>query len=357
MKALNRFPRSPRGSQAGLSLVELLVAVALGLLVMAGLAALFANTSAARNELERSARQIENGRFAMEILSDELRQAGFYGEHQVAATATIAAVPDVCATTAAEWAANMAVAVQHFDNGVGVPPCITGSRKGGTDVIAVRRVSTCEAGVGDCPNVLAGQPYIQVAKCATETPTRPFILDRAGAVPFNLTLRDCAGAAKMRRYIVRVFYIATDNGNGQSIPTLTRVDFNGNSFDAPLPLVEGIEELNVEYGLDFAGQAATPTMLDGQPDAYYADPTNYVNAACLACAPVNNLTNIVTARIHLLARNIDPSPNYTDNKTYSLGLDRDYKVVEVTPGGAYRRHAYTGLVRIVNVSQRRERPI
>jgi type IV pilus assembly protein PilW len=358
MNAMNRSRRA----QAGLSLVELLVAVTLGLMLMAGLAALFANTSASRTELERNARQIENGRFAMEVLSDDLRLAGFYGEQPIAASA-LPTNTDVCSINPAEWQAQMPISVQHFDKGVGVPTCITGLApiKADTDVVVIRRVSTCEAGVDDCPVALPGQPYLQVAKCATETavalPALPYVFDKMGGPPFNLHDRDCGTIAKMRRYMLRVYFISTDNGNGVALPTLMRAEFNGATFDLQ-PMVEGIEELNIEYGIDFQGQAYTAGP-DGQPDAYTADPSTHTNPVCAAAGncPASTLASITAARITLLARNLEASANYADTKTYNLGRDAGGLDVLVTPGGPYRRHAYTGMVRIVNVAERRERPL
>ena len=46
----------------GMSLIELMVALAIGLILVAGLATLFANSSQSGNELEKSIRQMENGR-------------------------------------------------------------------------------------------------------------------------------------------------------------------------------------------------------------------------------------------------------------------------------------------------------
>ena len=56
----------------------------------------------------------------------------------------------------------------------------------------------------------------------------------------------------MRQYFVRIYYISTDNGAGTSIPTLTRLDFTGTGWTTT-PLVEGIEEFNIEYGIDWHG--------------------------------------------------------------------------------------------------------
>jgi type IV pilus assembly protein PilW len=358
MKVLNRIPGGTRRAQAGLSLVELLIAVTLGLILMSALAAIFASNSAARTELERNARQIENGRYAMEVLSEDLRLAGFYGEQPISPVplTTGGPAPDPCALTPAEWRDAMPVAVQHYDGGVGVPFCIDAVRVPGTDVIVIRRASTCEAGFEDCPVAVNGKPYIQVAKCATETavaaPALPYVFDRMGATPFNLHLRDCNTPARMRRYLIRAYYVAPDNGNGVAIPTLMRKEFNGSGWDTQ-PMVEGIEYLNVEYGIDITGTAITAGP-DGEADAFSADPVNFVNATCSgACA----LSSITTARVTVLARNLEASAGYTDTKTYNVGRDNMGLETLVTPGGAYRRHVYSGVVRVVNVAERREKPL
>ena len=66
-------------------------------------------------------RQIENGRFAMEILSEDIRLAGFYGELDVKAVAAPAAILDPCSITAADWNAAIRIPLQGYDNAIGVP--------------------------------------------------------------------------------------------------------------------------------------------------------------------------------------------------------------------------------------------
>ena len=66
--------------QQGMSLIELMISITIGMVVMTAVALVFVNTSRARAEVERTSRQIENGRYAIELLSDDLRLAGFYGE-------------------------------------------------------------------------------------------------------------------------------------------------------------------------------------------------------------------------------------------------------------------------------------
>lgn len=348
MQATRRKSLFGRARMAGLSLVELMIAIAIGLVIMAALTTLFAHSSRTREELERNSRQIENGRFALELVSSDLRLAGFYGELDVRSVAPPTALQDPCSADPAVWAAAFGLHVQGYDNGAGFPAdCSFPNLKPNTDILVVRHVSTCEAGVGTCPAAQNGAPYIQLAKCSTETPTTPYVFGLYGTAAYNLHLRDCATLAGIRQYYVRMYYISTDNGANPAvaIPTLKRRDFTGSGF-VDTPLVEGIEEMNVEYGIDVDG--------DGLPDGYSTDPSLYTCAT--GCNALANWTNVVTARVYLLARNIDPSPGYTDTKTYSLGNDAAGDPVTVTPGGAYHRHLYTTLVRIVNPAQRRETP-
>ena len=62
----------------------------------------------------------------------------------------------------------------------------------------------------------------------------------------------------------------------------------------------------------------------------------------------------MAVRVHVLARNVTATPGFTDTKTYRLGANADGSANDVTPGGAFKRHAFTGLVRVVNLSQRLE---
>jgi type IV pilus assembly protein PilW len=336
----------------GFNLVEVMIAILLGLIVMAMLATLFANASTARNELERNSRQIENGRFAIELLGDDLRLAGFYGELNVRALGPPTALPDPCSVVAADWATAIPVHVFGYDNAVAKPSCMPGNVKANTDILVIRRVSTCEVGVAGCSPLNAGRPYIQTSRCSNQIATAPYRLGLDGSTTWDMMQKNCvAGTTTLqRRYHVHIFYIATDNGQGSNVPTLTRLDFQGQGgFPFTVfPMVEGIEEMQFEYGIDIDG--------DGNVDAYSADPNLFAPAGCGTCNPINNWGNVMSVRISLLARNIDTSPNYTDNKTYTLGRDANGADITVTPGGGYRRHVYTGLLRVVNAAQRRETP-
>jgi len=348
MSPRRRFAAVPlRRAQAGLSLIELMVSLTLGLLVLSGVLTAFFNTSAARNEVERTSRQIENGRYAVDLISTDLRLAGFFGEFNAAQGSAPAALPaDACSLAVTDWNAWLPFHLLGYDGaGFTSPNCTIANLKAGADVLVVRRARTCAAGVAGCQAAAPGMPYIQTSSCAGEVASHRLGLE--GAATFDLKKKDCTTPAEKRQYLTRIYYLSTDNGDGEAVPTLMRLELTGAGWVA-VPLVEGIEQFNIEYGIDTNG--------DGAPDVYAANPSDYPKGACAGACPVNNWMNVVTARFHVLARNLDPSPGYTDGKTYELGRDENGNTVSVTPGGAYRRHVYSALVRIANAAGRRETP-
>ena len=66
-----------RNKQTGLSLIELMIAMVLGLLVIAGVGEVFLSGRAAQNLQQRIGAVQENGRFALLFLQRDIRMAGF----------------------------------------------------------------------------------------------------------------------------------------------------------------------------------------------------------------------------------------------------------------------------------------
>ena len=319
----NSFP--PR-RQAGLSLVELMISLTIGLVLLAGITTLIARQSITRSELEKSSRQIENGRYALQILHDEIEHAGFYGEYSPSATTTYTVPADPCDTAVSNLGWNSAtpaipVAIHGYAGGAADPTATSclDNYKPNTAVLVTRRTATVTVAAAAADGVTT---YLQTSRCNTDT--IPFVLGTAG---FTLKQKDCATLAPLRQYIVRIYYISTCSiCDTDTLPTLKVVEFINNA-QTTIPLVEGIENMQFDYGIDTTG--------DGSSDAYTTTPVNW--------------EDVMAVRVNLLARNNDPTGGYTDSKSYTLG---EYGAV--TPGGAYKRHVYSQLIRAVNPSGRRE---
>jgi type IV pilus assembly protein PilW len=337
---------SPGSSALGFSLIEMMIAITLGLMVLAVIATLFANTSRARSDLEIASQQIDSARHAVQVISEDLQLAGYYGELNPGAFATPAALPNVCASEPAVWLDAVALHVQGYDEGVAVPACVPTSLVANTDIVAVRRVRTCVASTAGCDPVVASEPYLQVAMCGTSASAQRIGI--AGDTAFTLTQKDCTTVAGLRRYVVHIYFISSDNGFGVNTPTLKRLEFNGVSF-TEVPLADGIERLQIEYGIDTNG--------DGAPDQYSADPTRFTYAGCTDCTAGNNWARTVTAKIHVLARSIETVAGHRDSKVYQLGSAADGSPITVGPFlDAHRRHVYSAAVRFMNPSGRRDKP-
>ena len=163
-------------------------------------------------------------------------------------------------------------------------------------------------------------------------------------------------AASIRKYRTHIYFVApcsTPNGGGvlctgsaddlgSPLPTLKRLELGAGGAFTIVPIVEGIEAIRVEYGVDSSPTIADPgtgLIGDGLPDAF-------VNAPSVA-----EMGNAVAARIYVLARNTSPSGGYVDDKTYTMGT-----LTTTATNDKYKRHVYGAETRIANQSGRREIP-
>ncbi len=342
----------------GFSLAELMVASAIGLIILAGLSTMFMKNTRAQQEVERSHRQVENGRYAIDLLAVDLRNAGYYAEFDPTVLPDPAALPAVCAANLDGLKAGLVLPVQGLDDGATLPACLSDVREG-TDVLVLRRTATCIVGTAGCTTLAAGGPFFQASLCNNATQLdSPSVNDFYALSLANVNLtrrqRDCTPAAgsgtlaAVRRYQTHIYYIANNNQDGDGIPTLKRLELGSNG-EAPtwtaVALAEGIENLQLEYGLDL--------VRDGVADATTANPATAGGCALPACA-ATNWRSAVAVRVHLLARNTDPTPGHTDTKTYTLGLDADGEphTIDAADDG-YKRHVFQTQVALPNPAGRR----
>ncbi len=130
--------------QGGFSLVELMIASTLGLLILSTMITVFVSTSQTRNEVDKSNRQIESGRFAVEMLREDIELAAFYGDYMPSGITWT--TPDPCLTAVASLgftAGNVPVGIYGYTDTAADPSCVS-NRKTGTDILVIRRLSTTQ---------------------------------------------------------------------------------------------------------------------------------------------------------------------------------------------------------------------
>lgn len=327
----------PQRRQRGLTLVELMVGLALGLVVVAALLLLFANASSNGQNLARAGMQIENGRYVSELLREDLRLAGFFGETAIGGA--VYEDPDPCSTTPTGWSGSpftLPSPVQGHTPAQALS-CLT-DRLPGTAAITVRRLGIDSI---DPATIVAGgtQYYVQYSYCIDDISTPRLLFDTD---PTQLTLRNraCNSPNRVRPYVSRIYYIARCNrcdgdGGGDGIPTLKRVDLVGQSL-VTTPLAEGIEQLRVEYGFDEDANGSADTYLE----------------TLGATGPTAAWANVMTLKVHFISRSLEKAvgAQLATDQTFQLGGT----AALTTAADGYTRRAYSSVIRLINPSSARE---
>lgn len=344
------FKYSITRNQQGLSLIELMISITIGLILLLGITSLIVQQSSTRDELEKASRQIENGRYATQLLHDDIQLAGYYGRYNPP-TSTTYTSPDPCTQWNQGWNAtttSVAMPFYGYAPAATAPATCLTNYQPNTSVLVIRRVDSIAI---PTTAQVTGATYLQTSGCSNET--TPFVMGGSG---FTLHNKDCTTAppgtlSLLNRYVVRIYYVSScDVCGSDTIPTLKVVENGGPSNGGTLtPLVEGIENLQLDYGID--------TDNDGYPDNYCTNPD--VSASCITplisppAAPAN-WANVMSIRVNVLARNTECTVGQTDNKQYQLGLAGTVSIpASNCTNGGYKRHVFSELVRAINPSGRR----
>ncbi|MDQ6684077.1 MAG: prepilin-type N-terminal cleavage/methylation domain-containing protein, partial [Pseudomonadota bacterium] len=238
--------------QDGFTLVEMMVGLTLGLVITASMLLLFANVALRGQDIQRTGTQIENGRYVSEMLREDLRLAGFYGETSVAGA--IYTQPDPCSTAPTGWGGaplTLPAAVQGYA-AADVLACLD-HRKAGTDALVVRRVGIAPVNPATLPGGNA-QYYVQYSYCAVDVASPRLIFGNDRSI-FTLRDRACAAPNLVRPYVTRIYYVSSCNicdGAGDGVSTLKRTELIGAQLTTTA-LSDGIEAMRLEYGFDLDG--------------------------------------------------------------------------------------------------------
>jgi type IV pilus assembly protein PilW len=386
----------PRGRlivrrEAGFSLVEMMVSLAIGLVIIAAMVALFVNSSRSNRELARANSLIENGRVAIQVLEEDVVHAGYWGVYvpafddltsEDAPVDTPTLVPDPCQEYDPADAASWPTAYRDALVGIGLqvyemtaaPPApicdtVVTDAVPDTDILVVRHLETCvpgePTGGGDCPAVEPDSLYFQGSSCNTEE--THYVLSHTG---FTLTQLDCATDAELRKFVSDIYYVrdyAVTEGDG--IPTLVRAQFDpaggAPEHAAAEPLVENIQSFRVELGVDNVSKTGDPVdygeAIVWEDDDNKDTPTNRGDGVpdgdfvrCTVAAPcgVDELMNVTAVRLYVLAASPEPSPGHVEDKTYQLGSADALGPFD----DGIKRHVFSTTIRLPNIAGRRVTP-
>mgnify|MGYP002151452650 CR=1 FL=1 len=286
--------------QAGLSLIELMIAITLGIFITGGMIQLFVNSKQSYRVQENLSRLQENGRFSMNFITTDIRMADFWG-----------------CTSSASIESNLNLG-SSFDNILQDP--ISGTNNdglNGSDSIFIKGLSSSQIFVVEVPAVpssdlkvtdnsgLKENEIVIVSDCAmgdifqiTNDPgtggapgkdevihntggnPSPGDADYPGNLDASLQKRYGTDAQIYRLHSVRYFISAGQSGQ----PALFRSINSATSEE----LIEGIENMQILYGED------TDVPPDNSPDYYVPAGTAGLD-----------MDNVVSIRVSLLATTLD----------------------------------------------------
>jgi prepilin-type N-terminal cleavage/methylation domain-containing protein len=316
--------------QTGFSLIELMIAMLLGLLIMAGLVNLFLQSKRSFNQNESIARMQEDARFALETIVTDVSMAGMLTDLLtpvgIGFDTTLAIGVDCGPGGVPNWAFSMVnpagdyATLESVDNATSATAnaahsCIAvADIKPGTDILTVKRV----AGRAE-PAPEAGRVYLRTNGTAGLLFTEPV----SGAPPVNVPV-----PFQDWEYLPVIYYVqnyAFVVGDG--IPTLCRKTLSpagGASSMTTECLARGVEDMQIEFGID--------TDNDGSANVYLAAPL------------ASQMSQVVSAKIYLLVRSEESDISYVNDKVYTLSNAAAY-----TPNDNFYRRTFSTTVGVRNL--------
>jgi type IV pilus assembly protein PilW len=291
-----------RRRAAGLTLIELMVALAIGSLLMIGAVTVFVQSRATFRVSDSVARLQENGRYVLDRLEPDVRMAGYFGltsragsiKGRASSSAPAGIGPQDCETN---WAINLESPLEASDDGYPWDCDANGTAVATSDTFVVRRVSE-EALTG---GLTADTLYVQSGRAVD------------GQIFEGTTVPALLGTSETHRLIVNGYYVSdtsalsTDANDVPSLRVMTLVAGGDVEDDEVLP---GVEDMQVQLGVDVdnfgdPGRGSIDLYVD--PGAGILDPgdADYVPWA-----------QVVAVRVWLRIRAELPETGYSDTATY-----------------------------------------
>ena len=290
-------------------MVELMVAMALGLFLLFALVEILINGKDSFGSANHLSRLQENGRIATHLVVSDLKRAGYMGGNsdipnifgstgQLAPAAT-------CATGDTSWARMITQPVFGLNDSNAGYACIPDATYLRGDVVTVRYAAPWVETGALTANRLYLRSSLFEGKIFTGSNEANFI-NIVGDQPQSV------------RQLMAHSYFVGDSGRtcgGAAVPSLFRARLADNGQPVVDELLPGVENFQAQYGVD------------GQ----------YLDADAVV-----EWDEVDTVRVWLLVRAECSENGFTDGRTYNMG-DAVY-----TPGNSFRRQLYSSVVMIRN---------
>jgi type IV pilus assembly protein PilW len=296
--------------QRGVSIIELMVAMALGLFLLFALVEILINGKQSFGSANNLSRLQENGRIATDLVVSDLKRAGYIGGNsdvpRISGT-TPPVNPDTNCPASTDWGRMIEQPIFGKNDTRDNYDCVPAASYLRGDILVVRHAAPwVETGA-----LAANRYYLRSSLFNGRT-----FIGSAEDDDVNEVEETPNSVREMQAH----GYFVGPSGrtcNGVAVPSLFRVSLSPAGLPERKELLPGVENFQVQYGID----------------------NQYLNADDIALA---DWPDVVTVRIWLLVRSECSESGYVDKRTIVMG-DDDYVVDD-----SFRRQLYSSVVMIRN---------
>lgn len=291
--------------QSGMTLIELMVALAIGAFLMIGAITVFMQSRTTFRITESVARMQENARFALEVLEPEIRMAGYRGltatttliRNRAAPTVPHTLGPNGCGNN---WAVNFDEPVDGSNNSYGFGCAGFAPVETNADTLIVRRVSEDPE---TPPLVGPGTLRLQSVRGPVEAE-----LFAGTAIPGGFS----PATSQTFRVMASGFYVSRSSAIA-GVPSLRRQLLRADGTMAPgggEEVIAGVEDLQVQLGID---TDLPDTLERGSVDRWVNINDPMVDPADAAFNPD---AVVLAVRVWVRVRAERPENGFTDTVNY-----------------------------------------
>ena len=290
--------------QSGVTLIELMVALAIGSFLMIGALQIYNQSRQAFVINESIARVQETAQFAMDTIEADLRMANNWGRNSRGLDIEGRALtgdpnplnfPLPATDCAANWTLDLALPIDGSNNAYDLICAATGGGQLSSDIVTVRRASVSPAPLE------AGRLQIQSTRVQGRIMTD-------GLIPTGFTAANSA----THNLIVTSYYVSPASLLINGVPTLRRHRLIGGGIGGPRIVDEevapGVENLQLQLGVDVDQDNTVDRYVNPGDAIYDPNAVGYVVGA-----------RIMTARIWMVVRGVNLEPGLRDDRDYEPG--------------------------------------
>ena len=294
----------------GFTLVEMMVAMAIGLVLILGAVNIYGQGRNSFRTAESIARIQENARFALDMMGPDIRLAGFWGRGSESAFITIpAGINITCnAINVNAWALDLGTGVEAVDDNYNLLCNPFSAAQPNTDVLVVRHVS----GQPTLPQ--AGLVQVQSGRIAAA-------MFNDGIAPIGII--PAPPRSDTHDLIVHAYYVDQQSSLGVNIPSLRRQTLVNGGVIQDQEMIPGVENLQIQFGVD--------TNNDGNVERYVDTDSPILDPLSVGFIPG---AEVLSVRVWMLVRATQQENLYNDAGPY---IPPDADLGAIAPNDAFRR--------------------